>query len=209
MKNNNQIYFFQLLFLNPFHNIIHIGEMMKMQILVLSLLFISILTVYAWDDCPFGVTDSSCEFPGACGRYIDTNNNQICDHSEPAPENLKETVSNSENISYDELVETYVSMSGKELKTYTIKEICDYYGISTESLKNKLNIDVDDSITIDQVRSTYGFAVIDIKYAIYDCMVEEGIVNTTTEYTISEGNKSFSEKIIDFLFTWIDLRSFW
>lgn len=182
--------------------------MMKMQILVLSLLFISIVTTFAWDDCPFGVTDSDCEFPGACGRYIDTNNNQICDHSEPVPENLKETVSSSGNASYDELVETYVSLSGKELKTYTIKEICEYYGIKTESLKNKLNIEVEDSITIDQIRSIYGFSVVDIKYAIFDCMVEEGIVNIT-ENTISEENKSFSEKIIDFLFAWIDLRSFW
>lgn len=182
--------------------------MMKMQILVLILLFISIVTTFAWDDCPFGVTDSDCEFPGACGRYIDTNNNQICDHSEQVPENLKETVSSSGNASYDELVETYVSLSGKELKTYTIKEICEYYEIKTESLKNKLNIEVDDSITIDQIRSIYGFSVVDIKYAIFDCMVEEGIVNIT-ENTISEENKSFSEKIIDFLFTWIDLRSFW
>ena len=75
-------------------------------------------------------------------------------------------------------------------------------------MKNKLNIEVEDSITIDQIRSIYGFSVVDIKYAIFDCMVEEGIVNIT-ENTISEENKSFSEKIIDFLFTWIDLRSFW
>jgi len=181
--------------------------MMKMQILILSLLFTSILTAYAWDDCPKGITDSSCEYPGLCRLYVDTNNNNICDHSEPAPETT-ETVSSSESVDYDELVETYVSISGSELKTYTIKEVCDYYGIKTESLKNKLNIDVDDSITIDQIRSTYGFAIIDIKYAIYDCMVEEGVVNATTKNTISE-EKSFLEKIIDFLFSQIDLRNFW
>uniref|UniRef100_A9A791 Uncharacterized protein n=1 Tax=Methanococcus maripaludis (strain C6 / ATCC BAA-1332) TaxID=444158 RepID=A9A791_METM6 len=180
---------------------------MKMQILVLILLFISILTAHAWDDCPFGVTDSSCKFPGACGRYIDTNNNNICDRSEPVPHNT-ETVSGSENLSYDDLVEIYVSMSGKELKTYTIKEVCNYYGIKTESLKNKLSVNVDDEVTIDQVRSIYGLSVLEVKYAIFDCMVEEGVVNIT-ETTISEENNSFSEKIIDFLFTWIDLRSFW
>jgi len=31
-------------------------------------------------DCPFGNID--CEYPGNCGKYIDTNNNEICDHSE-------------------------------------------------------------------------------------------------------------------------------
>ncbi|MBA2862689.1 hypothetical protein [Methanococcus maripaludis] len=180
---------------------------MRVQILFLSLLFSLIVTTHAWDDCPFGVTDSDCKFPGACGRYIDTNNNNICDHSEPVPEN-SETLSSSENANYDDLVEIYVSLSGKELKTYTIKEVCEYYGIKTESLKNKLNINVDDEVTIDQVRSIYGLSVLEVKYAIFDCMVDEGVVNIT-ENTISEENKSFSEKIIDFLFTWIDLSSFW
>ena len=31
-------------------------------------------------DCPFGKID--CEYPGNCARYIDLNNNDICDHSE-------------------------------------------------------------------------------------------------------------------------------
>lgn len=31
-------------------------------------------------DCPFGKVD--CEYPGNCGRYIDINENNICDHSE-------------------------------------------------------------------------------------------------------------------------------
>ncbi len=31
-------------------------------------------------DCPFGKVD--CEYPGNCGRYIDLDANDICDHSE-------------------------------------------------------------------------------------------------------------------------------
>ena len=130
-------------------------------------MFISILTAYAWDDCPKGITDSACEYPGICRLYVDTNNNNICDHSEPAPETTVETASSSEIENYDELVATYVSMSGSELKTYTIKEVCDYYGIETECLKNKLDINADDDTTIDQIRLIYGLAVIDIKYAIF------------------------------------------
>lgn len=33
-----------------------------------------------YSDCPFGNVD--CEYPGSCGQYIDTNNNDICDHGE-------------------------------------------------------------------------------------------------------------------------------
>ncbi|WP_459202385.1 hypothetical protein [Methanococcus sp. CF] len=182
---------------------------MNVKFIVITILFISILTAHAWDDCPFGVTNSSCNFPGACGRYIDTNNNQICDHSEPVPGNLNDVVQGgSENASYDELVELYVPMTGKELKTYTIEEVCEYYQIPPESLKVKLGIEVNNDVTIDQVRSIYGLSVTEIKYAIFDCMVEEDLINIT-ENTISVENKSFSERIIDFLFTWIDLRSFW
>lgn len=40
--------------------------------------------IYAWDDCPKGMVND--EYPGSCPRYIDTDENGICDHSEPAPE---------------------------------------------------------------------------------------------------------------------------
>ena len=45
------------------------------------LLFTS--TVSAWDDCPFGYENEP--YPGKCGRYIDTNNDGICDHSQSKP----------------------------------------------------------------------------------------------------------------------------
>lgn len=34
-------------------------------------------------DCPFGETN--CEYPGNCGRYMDVNEDQICDHSQVKP----------------------------------------------------------------------------------------------------------------------------
>ena len=40
--------------------------------------------VYAWDDCPKGLVND--EYPGNCSLYVDTDENSICDHSEPAPE---------------------------------------------------------------------------------------------------------------------------
>ena len=37
----------------------------------------------AWDTCPFGLENDA--YPGDCGRYIDTNNDGICDQSQPNP----------------------------------------------------------------------------------------------------------------------------
>ncbi len=37
----------------------------------------------AWDNCPRGVTN--CAYPGLCGRYVDTNGDDICDLSQPKP----------------------------------------------------------------------------------------------------------------------------
>ena len=63
---------------------------MKQKILMIIMMFIFILLlpmaggeIYAWDDCPKGVVND--EYPGNCPLYVDTDGNEICDHSEPAP----------------------------------------------------------------------------------------------------------------------------
>lgn len=48
----------------------------------------------AWLDCPYGKINDS--YPGLCELYIDTNENQICDQSEPAPE----TITGGEALSF-------------------------------------------------------------------------------------------------------------
>lgn len=55
-------------------------------VLVLSLLAYSLgfpQQALAWDDCPLGMTNDP--YPGACRRYVDTNNDGLCDHSQPQP----------------------------------------------------------------------------------------------------------------------------
>ena len=47
-----------------------------------ALIFFSISSL-AWDDCPFGYEDEP--YPGTCWRYVDTNNDGICDHSQSDP----------------------------------------------------------------------------------------------------------------------------
>jgi hypothetical protein len=57
--------------------------------IMITILFTSITTC-AWDDCPFGIEDEA--YPGTCWRYVDTNGDGICDHSqsEPTEENQEE-----------------------------------------------------------------------------------------------------------------------
>lgn len=54
-------------------------------LIYLSLFLLSTLQsqVFAWDDCPKNLVNDP--YPGECGRYIDTNNDSICDHSQPEP----------------------------------------------------------------------------------------------------------------------------
>jgi hypothetical protein len=52
---------------------------------ILYLILIGSSTTVAWENCPFGEINEP--FPGTCGRYTDTDNDGICDLSQPAPEN--------------------------------------------------------------------------------------------------------------------------
>lgn len=63
---------------------------MKKIIFVLLFLILSPVTVLAWDDCPRNEVD--CPSPGDCNRYVDTDNDGLCDYSQSAPEDRdKET----------------------------------------------------------------------------------------------------------------------
>ena len=311
--------------------------MKKLFFIFFNIFLISSLsTIYAWDDCPYGKTDSSCTFPGECGKYIDTNNNGICDHSEPAPtmsgapSNIPPTsegtmseelidkyvptpsselknytikqVCEEYNISQDclinalkskineinemsksspsdeiqlteEIVDEYIDISGSELKSYTIKQICEMYGINPEDLKRNLGISdsvsddttfytikktygispsksneailkcliddgkvvldtktVQDSIdksnqlketlinelnentTLNEIKEVYGLSPTDLKEAILNCMIDEGIVSIDSTNVSTNGDnlntsESIIDKIIKFLFTELDLRN--
>ncbi len=100
-------------------------------------------TLYAWDDCPHGLEND--EYPGMCGRYIDTDGDGICDHSQTAPEVrsstedavLEETIeADVQNLEEVEIEETGATqedladlITGQDLKTKTVQEIADLYGI--------------------------------------------------------------------------------
>lgn len=53
---------------------------MKKLYVVLLIALLTPVAVYAWNDCPYGLLNDP--FPGQCPRYVDTNHDNICDHSE-------------------------------------------------------------------------------------------------------------------------------
>ena len=70
---------------------------MKKIILILFLLILIPLVTLAWDDCPYGEVD--CPHPGDCSRYIDTDGDGICDHSQPVPKDRNVETINTQTIS--------------------------------------------------------------------------------------------------------------
>ena len=90
--------------------------------LIITLLVYIFITrsqaVYAWDDCPKGKVNDP--YPGDCARYIDTDENGICDHSEPAPEDRIEKtmvkgVSTENNDTQVQLAANNVSSTKNEI----------------------------------------------------------------------------------------------
>jgi len=53
---------------------------LKKLYVVILIALLTPIAVYAWNDCPYGTVNDP--FPGQCPRYVDTNQNKICDHSE-------------------------------------------------------------------------------------------------------------------------------
>ena len=74
-----------------------------MKKIIFSLLLILIpVTALAWDDCPHNETN--CPPPGNCNRYIDTDNDKICDRSQSAPEDRNIEIANTQEINNENLV---------------------------------------------------------------------------------------------------------
>ena len=113
----------------------------KLFILVLSVF--TPLTSLAWNDCPYNETN--CTSPGLCSDYIDTDNDGICDHSQPAPADRNTTDTDSktapENIeNTTEDTNESELISGKDLKTKTVGEIAKINNKKTERTYHALPI---------------------------------------------------------------------
>lgn len=70
---------------------------MKKLYVVILITLLTPIAVYAWNDCPYGTVDDP--YPGQCPRYVDTNQNKICDHSESPSSGSLSNVSVTEQAS--------------------------------------------------------------------------------------------------------------
>ena len=84
----------------------------KVSILVFLLFFLTLIfqSVSAWDNCPFGEVNES--YPGTCGRYTDTDNDNICDLSQLPPELRVENQENDNSNLSNEISNNSESKSG-------------------------------------------------------------------------------------------------
>jgi hypothetical protein len=156
----------------------------KIFVLMASLLILIPVNVYAWEDCPFGEVND--EYPGNCARYVDTDEDGICDLSQPAPEDrelIKTTVAVTPEIredleyeesasdhSHDDHDEHYsVEIEGSEIKKLTIQEVAELWEIEAECLLNHTIAEFDlkneytKLSTVEDLRAEYKFSPAQIK----------------------------------------------
>lgn len=70
-------------------------KFLKLLITSSIVLFLFSINVIAWDDCPFGYEDEP--YPGSCWRYVDTNKDGICDHSQSEPSVIQDNSNTGSN----------------------------------------------------------------------------------------------------------------
>jgi len=148
----------------------------------IPLLFVALITISIfmininvsmaqdWNSCPFGLENDP--YPGECGRYIDTNQDNICDLSQPKPtdesykpneEIIKNDNSQKNTVTSPE-EEYSVEIPGSRMKTMTIDEIAQLWDIDATQLLNKLKGDLllkmDYSInnTVEDLRAEVRFS---------------------------------------------------
>ena len=135
-------------------------------------LFFNTFTSYSWDNCPFGLENDP--FPGECNRYIDSDNDGICDLSQPAPKNRENTEYSDLNLTTDDNIEQHeeeysVEIEGSTLKKMAIAEIASLWEIKADELLGEIvdKYDLKNSYTIhhliDDLRQENKFSPSQIK----------------------------------------------
>lgn len=142
-------------------------------------LFFSPGFVFAqWNDCPKGEVNDP--FPGECGRYIDTDKDGICDHSQPSPQErqlasqtkseaainqpdyLAQENNSTENYSSQSVVESEEEhlLTGQEVKEKTVSEVAEIYGIDenvfAQNLSDEYGVKIKTSDSFQLLHDNYG-----------------------------------------------------
>lgn len=123
-----------------------------------------------WNDCPYG--EVNCD--GQCGRFVDTDNDGYCDHSQPAPEDrVDANIVTSINIKqgYNQgVVDSfrYDPIRGQELKIKTVKQVADVYKINAQNFADVLS----DFYKVT-IKSTDNFQLLHDNYGLEPSVVKD------------------------------------
>jgi hypothetical protein len=149
---------------------------------------VSPATALAWDDCPSGEINDS--YPGDCNKYIDTDEDGICDHSQPAPEDRNNIVANVATTEE----EIHDLISGQDLKTKTVNEIAQLYKIDQVEFAKALS----DYYKVN-IKSTDYFQFLQDNYAVEPSIAKDIAVSIRTKQPMatSESDSNKSKKIYD------------
>lgn len=167
--------------------------MMKKMIFALTLLLLIPSIILAWDDCPYG--EVNCPAPGDCSRYIDTDNDGICDRSQPAPENRNSIIA-SANLTEGEIEEIHDLISGKDLKMKTVIEIAEIYQIDATQYAQALS-----EYYGTTIKQTDSFQLLHDNYAMEPSMVKDIAVSIKTgqQIVVPEITSEKNKEIYHFL----------
>lgn len=164
-----------------------------MKKIILIILFILSLVysgnIYAWDDCPKGEVNDP--YPGECAGYVDTDNDQICDHSQLAPEDRAQTT-NIGGLVEEEIVDLGEEITGQELKTKTVEEIALIYKIDTEKFIREL----ENYFDVKNIKPNFSFQFLHDNYGIDSSSaktIAKGIVNGDVDLILENSEKKKSD----------------
>ena len=113
------------------------------SILIISIIFLSFAS--AWDTCDSGCTEDTAK----CGAYIDTNSDGFCDHGQKEP-NYTTTQESLLSITDN----THDLITGKELKSKTVKEISELYEIPADIYVKELSKELNVKVSVNQLFQT-------------------------------------------------------
>lgn len=155
---------------------------MKKYLIALAFSFLILMpsVSFAWDDCIFD--EVQCEYPGECPRYIDTDGDGVCDHSESAPIDRVNEAPPVELNSFDtvdsslaepalfaeELALDADLISGQDLKTKTVAEVAEIYGINSHDYAHALREYIDFAVEPDT-----SFLLLHDNYALEPSVAKE------------------------------------
>ncbi len=195
----------------------HLTKRRNVFIFLIILIFFLLLNIQSslavpWDSCPFGLENDP--YPGECGRYIDTNQDGICDLSQPNPANSttgidQNTVtlnvndeqtggsSNSNTYIPPEEEEYSVEISGNQLKVMSINEIAQLWEINANSLLQKLKENlllVNDytvNSTINELRAEMHFSPSLVKITAEELKTQDNLQTNNTS-VLNQANENIN-----------------